>query len=267
MIRTKRLKGISLLLCTFSKIRQLIIEAENSSWNGRVRIQLGLPDHQESCRSGLFKSLWITSWLFLSVSILFLAADRFSLLTAQFDSPMVPGFTGDSSSHVQQLEVSVPTLSYWRKKCNWSISGQVSRQPWLKRWVSSLVAQFVWLFATPWFAACHAPLSMEFSRQEYWSGLLCPPPGDLSDPGIEHESPTTQADSLPSEPPEQHIYMGLLSNHPGELRGGSQRAIGSTGLGRVFRSTHCWRCDCGCYPQSIAISVLGKWTGFTVPEI
>ena len=66
---------------------------------------------------------------------------------------------------------------------------------------------------------------MEFSRQEYWSGLPCPPPGDLSDPT---ESPTMQADSLPSEPPEQHINMGLLSNYPGELRGGSQRAIDST---------------------------------------
>ena len=37
---------------------------------------------------------------------------------------------------------------------------------------------------TPWTVACHAPLSMEFSRQENWSGLPCPPPGDLPDPGI-----------------------------------------------------------------------------------
>ena len=125
----------------------------------------------------------------------------------------------------------------------------------------------VQLFVTLWIVAHQAPLSMGFPRQEYWSGLPCLPPGYLSNPGIEPESPTTQADSLPSEPPEQHIYMGLLSNHPGELRGGSQRAIDSTGLRRLFRSTHCWRCDCGCFPQSIAISVLGKWTGFTVPEI
>ena len=46
-----------------------------------------------------------------------------------------------------------------------------------------------------------APLSLEFSRQEYWSGLPFPTPGDLSDLGIEHESPTFQEDSLPSEPP------------------------------------------------------------------
>ena len=42
---------------------------------------------------------------------------------------------------------------------------------------------------------------MEFSRQEYWSGLPFPSPGDLPDPGIEPGSPTLQADSLPSEPP------------------------------------------------------------------
>ena len=40
-------------------------------------------------------------------------------------------------------------------------------------------------FAAPWTVARQAPLSMGFSRQEYWSGLLCPPPGDLPDPGIE----------------------------------------------------------------------------------
>ena len=56
-------------------------------------------------------------------------------------------------------------------------------------------------FATPWTAAHQAPLSMGFSRQEYWSGLPCPPPWDLPDPGIEPRSPTWQADSLPSEPP------------------------------------------------------------------
>ena len=46
-----------------------------------------------------------------------------------------------------------------------------------------------------------APLPMGFSRQEYWSGLPCPSPGDLPDPGIEPGSPAWQADSLPSEPP------------------------------------------------------------------
>ena len=56
-------------------------------------------------------------------------------------------------------------------------------------------------FATPWTITCQAPLSMGFSRKEYWSGLPCPPPGDLPNPGIEPRFPALQADSLPSEPP------------------------------------------------------------------
>ena len=55
----------------------------------------------------------------------------------------------------------------------------------------------VQLFATPWTIACQASLSMEFSRQEYWSGV--PSPGDHPDPGIKPRSPALQADSLPSE--------------------------------------------------------------------
>ena len=46
----------------------------------------------------------------------------------------------------------------------------------------------VWLFATPWTVAHQAPLSMGFSRQEYWSGLPCPPPGDLPNPGTKPTS-------------------------------------------------------------------------------
>ena len=57
------------------------------------------------------------------------------------------------------------------------------------------------LFATPHTVAYQAPLSMGFFRQEYWSGLPFPSPGDLPDPGIEPGSPALQADSLPSEPP------------------------------------------------------------------
>ena len=50
------------------------------------------------------------------------------------------------------------------------------------------------LFVTPWTVACQIPLSMEFSRQEYWSGLPFPSPGDLPDSGIEPGSPTLRAD-------------------------------------------------------------------------
>ena len=53
---------------------------------------------------------------------------------------------------------------------------------------------------TPWTAAYQAPPSMEFSRQEYWSGLPFPSPGDLPNPGIKPGSPTLHADALLSEP-------------------------------------------------------------------
>ena len=56
------------------------------------------------------------------------------------------------------------------------------------------------LFATPWTVAYQAPPSMGFSRQECWSGLPFPSPGDLPNPGIERGSPALQADALPSEP-------------------------------------------------------------------
>ena len=57
------------------------------------------------------------------------------------------------------------------------------------------------LFATPWTVAHQASLSMGFFRQEYWSRLPFPSPGDLPNPGIKPVSPALQADTLPSEPP------------------------------------------------------------------
>ena len=55
----------------------------------------------------------------------------------------------------------------------------------------------VWLCAIPWTVAGQAPLSMGFSRKEYWSGLPFPSPEDLPDPGIKRMSLALQADSLP----------------------------------------------------------------------
>ena len=66
----------------------------------------------------------------------------------------------------------------------------------------------VQFFVTPWTVAQQAPLSMEFSRQEYWTGLPFPPSGDLPNPEIESRSPVSpalQADSLPSEPSEKPV--------------------------------------------------------------
>ena len=70
-------------------------------------------------------------------------------------------------------------------------------------WVSEPVKllSHVRLFATSWTVAYQVPPSMGFSRQEYWSGLSFPSPGDLPNPGTEPRSPALQADPLPSEPP------------------------------------------------------------------
>ena len=65
------------------------------------------------------------------------------------------------------------------------------------------------LFATPLTVDCQAPLSMEFSRQEYWGGLPFPSLGDLPDPGIEPGCPALQTESLLSEPPGKSVRMVL----------------------------------------------------------
>ena len=72
-----------------------------------------------------------------------------------------------------------------------------------------VVAQSCPTLCDPMDCSLRGPLSMGFSRQEYWSGLPFPSPGDLPDPGIEPGSPALQAEALPSKPPEkpQNIYV------------------------------------------------------------
>ena len=79
---------------------------------------------------------------------------------------------------------------------------------------SCVMLSCVQLFATLWTVAHQAPPSMGFSRQEYWSGLPFPSPGDLPNPGIEPRCPTLLADTLTSEPPGKPSCSkwGLLSS-------------------------------------------------------
>ena len=84
----------------------------------------------------------------------------------------------------------------------------VLSQLWTWNEVKSLSR--VQIFATPWTVGYQAPLSMEFSRQEYWSGLPFPSPGYLPNPGIEPGSPALQADVLPSEPPKKSIMEKVV---------------------------------------------------------
>ena len=105
-----------------------------------------------------------------------------------------------------QLSPCTPTTE--PMGCNaWSLSSTARKQPLLVAMLTPVLpTKMKWkshswagLSATPWTAARQAPLSMGLSRQGYWSGLPCPPPGDLPDPGIEplsSASPSLQADSL-----------------------------------------------------------------------
>ena len=77
-----------------------------------------------------------------------------------------------------------------------------------------LVAQLCRPFVTPWTVARQAPLSMGFSRQGYWRGLPFPPPGDLSNPGIEPVSPALAGRFFTTEPPGKPGQVGReVRNH------------------------------------------------------
>ena len=87
-----------------------------------------------------------------------------------------------------------------------SSEAKLQRKASSRRWiikdkVKVKLLSHVRLFATPWTVAYQASTSVGFSRQEYWSGLPFPSPGDLPDPGIEPRSPALEADTLTSEPP------------------------------------------------------------------
>ena len=107
-----------------------------------------------------------------------------------------------SSTWVTELIFHYSSCPLARRKWKWSLS-------------------HVPLFVTPWTVAYQAPPSMGFPRQEYWSGLPFPSPGDLPDPGMEPGSPTLWADTLPSEPP------GKPTARSGEMQ--SQMRYSDTG--------------------------------------
>ena len=74
------------------------------------------------------------------------------------------------------------------------------------------------LFAIPWTPLYQAPLSIEFSRQEYWSGLPPPNSGDLPNPGVELTSPAVAGNSLSSEPPGKPVTAILIQQQTQQIR-------------------------------------------------
>ena len=87
--------------------------------------------------------------------------------------------------------------------------------------------------ATPWAVAHQAPLSMRSFRQEYWSGLPFPSPGDLPNPGIEPRSPGLQADSLPLSYQGSHSILGQMLYN---FKGSSQEVVWATPFYRAMSS-------------------------------
>ena len=112
------------------------------------------------------------------------------LLISSFLQPFINGPGQDVSSELKQRYFT-PTFRH----------GSQGSRRWAVMYTSHVCMLWcVRFFAAPWTTAHQAPLSMEFSRQEYWSGLPFPSPGDLPYPGIKPGSPTLQADPLPAEP-------------------------------------------------------------------
>ena len=91
---------------------------------------------------------------------------------------------------------------FWHQHSEWDVCfllHHIRRHIMSDYHIGGLVTKSGPALETPWTVACQAPLPMGFSRQEYWSGLPFPSPGDLPNPGIEPRSPALQADSLPAE--------------------------------------------------------------------
>ena len=115
--------------------------------------------------------------------------------TAQWSEPTV-------STHILPLFwISVPFRPLWSTEKSflcWAVCSHYLAISWK---VKGKSLSRVRLFATPWTGAYQAPPSMGFSRQEYWSGLPLPSPGDLPNPGIKPRFSALQADTLPYKPP------------------------------------------------------------------
>ena len=122
----------------------------------------------------------------------------------------------------------------------------------------SEVAQPCRTLCNPWTVAHQALPSMGFSRQEYWSGLPFPSPGDLPDPGIEPRSPTLQADALTSAPPGEPHKTPKLSKMGAFQKKFQMPARWEQLSGRV---RHQQRSHC----LGEAIRILPSVTGLVIP--
>ena len=98
----------------------------------------------------------------------------------------------------------------YRVRCDWATNTHTHTHTHThtRAWSLSLI----WLFATPWTVAHQAPLSMEFSSQEYWSGLSFPSPRDLPDSGTEPGSPASAGGFFTTEPPGLPEFIAVCAS-------------------------------------------------------
>ena len=112
-------------------------------------------------------------------------------VTAKVMRPPLASSSWLNSSWIYSLKLPPPSLKDMEDICEWNqdfVSKEVHHFTFSLFQVHACCHfSHVWLFVTPWTVACQAPLSIEFPRQEYWSGLSCPPSGDLQS-GIEPTS-------------------------------------------------------------------------------
>ena len=95
----------------------------------------------------------------------------------------------------------LPESQFYAKTILRSPNLQKGDRSWISSSIAVAVLSHVQLFVAPWTAGCQASLSLEFPRQEYWSGLPFPPPGDLPNPGVEPASSALAGRFFTAEPP------------------------------------------------------------------
>ena len=111
-----------------------------------------------------------------------------------------------------------------RARLSYEDDSPASREYWELGRQNESESEVAQLCPTPWTVACQAPSFMRFSRQDYWSGLPFPSPGDLPNPGIKPGPPVLQADSLPSEPPGVlFMYIFTFLHRLGFMRSKAKR--------------------------------------------
>ena len=154
-------------------------------------------------------------------------------------------FFGPQYAHFQNKGVAgKPTISPFSKICSYINRWAPIWQENIRKW-NRVLCSVVSNFAAPWTVACPAPLSWEFSRQEYWSRLPFPTPGDLSIPGIEPASPTAPvlADgcftTVPHGKPNFNIAMATHSSALAWRIPGTEEPSGLPSVGS-HRVGHDW---------------------------